>query len=150
MLERLVARSYRAMDRRDLGALMRYWADDAVFEFPGRTSISGTFVGKAAIEAWWRRVFDRMVVFHFTPRRVAFANPFGLTWSNTVFIEIVVRAETVDGLKARAELVSVLQYRRGKVVRARDYFLDMSEEERIWGVVPSTVDSGTDGVPARA
>lgn len=134
VFEGLVARNYRALEERDLAAMMRWWADDAVFVFPGRTTISGTFSGKAAIEAWWRRVLDRMIVFHFTPKHVAFASPFGLTWSNTVLIEQTVDAATVDGLSAHVELVSVLRYRHGKVVHARDYFFDMSEEERIWGI----------------
>ena len=136
VFEGLVARNYQALDKRDLAAVMTWWADDAVFVFPGRTTISGTFSGRAAIEAWWRHVLDRMAVFHFTPKHVAFANPFGLTWSNTVLIEQTVDAETVDGLRAHVELVSVLRYRHGKVVHARDYFSDMTEEERIWGIRP--------------
>lgn len=133
MLERLVARSYRAINRRDLAAVMRYWADDAVFEFPGRMPISGRFVGKAAIEAWWQRVFDRMATFHLTPRRVAFSNPLALTWANTMFVELEVEAMTKDGLRVRTDLVSVVRFRRGKVVSARDYFFDPTVEEAIWG-----------------
>lgn len=135
MLVWLMARSYRVINKRDLASFMKSWADDAVFIFPGRTPISGRFVGKAAIEAWWRRVFERMEVFHFTPKKVGVSNPFGLTFWNTVFVELEVDARTKDGLSAHVELVSIVRLRRGKVVWARDYFFDPSIEEPIWGRV---------------
>ena len=50
---------------------MRGWADEAVFGSPGHSTISGRFVGKPAIEAWWRRWFDRMPSVRFAVRRVA-------------------------------------------------------------------------------
>ena len=133
MLERMVSRNFEALNRKDLGATMGAWADDAVFEFPGHSSISGRFVGKAAIETWWRRWFARMETVHFAVRHVALANPLALTFANTVFIEWVADVTTVDGLPAHAEAVTVMRMRRGKVVAARDYFLDPGVEDAVWG-----------------
>ena len=134
MFERLLARTYdHSINRLDLDETMRWWADDAVFEFPGRTPISGRFVGKDAIRAWWKNVFDRAAEVRFVPRHVAFANPFLLTFRNTMFTELEVDIKTKDGLSVHAELVSVVRLRRGKAVHARDYFLDPSVEEVIWG-----------------
>jgi len=133
MLERMMARNFRAMNRRDLAGTMRGWAEDGVFEFPGHSTISGRFVGKPAIEAWWRRWFDRMASVRFVVKRVALANPFTLTVANTVFIEWVADVTTVDGMSAHAEAVTMLRLRRGKVVFARDYFLDPTIEDVVWG-----------------
>lgn len=133
MLERLVARTYEAVNRKDLAATMHGWAEDAVFEFPGHSTISGRFVGKPAIEAWWRRWFERMATVRFVARRVALANPLALNIANTVFIEWTADVTTVDGIAAHAEGVSVMRIRRGKVVFARDYFLDPTIEELVWG-----------------
>ena len=60
MLERLVARSFRTLRADDVDRWMENWADDAVFEFPGEMPISGRYVCKPAIEAWWRRFFQRV------------------------------------------------------------------------------------------
>ncbi len=133
MLERMMARKFAALNRRDLAAQMRGWADDAVFEFPGRSAISGRFEGKPAIEAWWRRWFERMATVRFAVRRVGLANPFTFNLANTVFVEWVADVTTVDGISAHAEAVSVMRVRRGKVVFARDYFLDPTIEEMVWG-----------------
>ena len=117
MFERLLARTYdRTINRLDLDATMRSWADDAVFEFPGQTPISGRFEGKATIRAWWKNVFDRASEVSFVPRHVAFANPFLLTLRNTMFTELEVDSKTKDGLSAHAELVSVVRFRRGKAI----------------------------------
>jgi ketosteroid isomerase-like protein len=134
MFERLLARTYdRTINRLDLERTMATWADDAVFEFPGRTSISGRYEGKAAIREWWRQVFDRAREVRFVPRRVALANPFLLTFRNTLFAELEVDITTKDGKRVHAELVSVVELRRVKAVHVRDYFLDPTVEETIWG-----------------
>jgi uncharacterized protein len=134
MFERLLARTYdRSINRLDLERTMESWADDAVFEFPGRSTISGRFAGKPAIRAWWQHVFERVREVRFVPRHVAFANPFLLTWANTMFTELEVDITTKDGISVHAELVSVMRFRRGKAVFARDYFLDPSVEETLWG-----------------
>lgn len=133
LLERVAQRSYRAVNRKDLDSLMLAWAPDAVFEFPGRSSISGRFVGKPAIEAWWRRWFDRMRSVHFTVDRVALRNPIALTFANTMFVEWQADVVTYDGIRAHAAGVSVMRFRRGKIVHARDYFFDPTIEEAVWG-----------------
>lgn len=133
MFEALVARTFRPINRKDLDAWMRAWADDAVFDFPGQSPISGHFVGKQEIAAWWRRWFDRMEEVRFTPRHVAFANPLGFSVANTVFTELTVDVRTTDGLTAHALMVNVSRVRGGKIVEARDYFFDPAVEEAVWG-----------------
>jgi ketosteroid isomerase-like protein len=135
MLEGLVQRNYEALNRRDLTAIMDMWADDAVFEFPGKTPVSGRFVGKPAIEAWWRRWVERYASVHFTVKHVAFGNPLALTVANTLFVEWDVEVTTRDGISAQASAVSFSQLRHGKVIHARDYFFDPTALERIWGRV---------------
>jgi len=44
-----------ALRRKDLPAVMRAWADDGVFEFPGHPGKPGRHEGKAAIQAFWDR-----------------------------------------------------------------------------------------------
>jgi ketosteroid isomerase-like protein len=135
MLEGLVQRNYEALNRRDLSAIMGWWADDAVFEFPGRTPVSGRFVGKPAIEAWWRRWVERYASVHFTVKHVAIGNPLGLTIANTLFVEWDVEVTTTDGISLQASAVSFTSMRHGKVIYARDYFFDPTALERIWGRV---------------
>ena len=77
MYEQRVQRAMAPMSRKDLAATMRSFADDAVFELAGHTELSGRYVGKAAIEGLFRRIFDGLEVIRFRVRHVALANPIG-------------------------------------------------------------------------
>ena len=75
MFEGRVARSFEAISRKDLEAMMRNMTDDAVCEYPGNTPMSGRFEGKPDIRDWWRRWPERMASVRFTVKHVAFASP---------------------------------------------------------------------------
>jgi len=135
MFEGLVQRKYDALNRRDLTAIMDWFADDAVFEFPGKSPVSGRFVGKPAIEAWWRRWVERYASVHFTVKHVAFGNPLALNIANTLFVLWDVEVTTKDGISAQASAVSFAKLRRGKAIYACDYFFDPTVLEPIWGRV---------------
>jgi ketosteroid isomerase-like protein len=51
-----ITQAFAALRRKDLSAAMKGWADDGVFELPGRSPMSGRYEGKAAIRAFWHRV----------------------------------------------------------------------------------------------
>ena len=70
MLEGLAQGRFEALNRRDLAAIVAMWDDDAVFEFPGRTPMSGRFEGITAIAEWWRRWVDRYAAVQFTVKHV--------------------------------------------------------------------------------
>jgi len=121
------------MNRKDLAGVMRWWAEDGVFEFPGNTPISGRYQGKQAIEAFFRQVFDRMETMHFTVKRVAVVHTFALGFSNTVLVEWVVDETSRDGISIHAEGITVSDTRRARTIVGRDYFFDTEPLERMWG-----------------
>jgi ketosteroid isomerase-like protein len=137
MFEGMVARTYEALERKDLDAVMSYWAEDSTWEYPGRTPMSGRFVGKPAIRAWWERWLARMASVHFTVKHAALGNPLRLGTANTLFVEWEADITTSDGLSARPAGVTVITIRHGKTVHARDYFLDPTLLERVWGTAPA-------------
>lgn len=123
----------RAMRRRDVEQLMRSWADDGVFEFGGTHGMSGRFVGKAEIRAWYERWFARMEELRFTVGRVAVVNPWALGLTNTLMFEAHVFERSRDGVSAEADVVAVVDLRRGKIVRLRDHPFDETPELHMWG-----------------
>jgi ketosteroid isomerase-like protein len=131
MLETLMQRRFETLNRRDLPAIVDMWNEDAVFEFPGKTPISGRFEGKPAIEAWWRRWVARFTSVHFTVRHVGVIR----VWpgANSALIAWDVDVTTTDGIRGHASGVSLMRERGGKVAFARDYFFDPEGIELIWG-----------------
>lgn len=126
-------RIFAAMRRKDWQAVCRDASEDAVFEFPGESAISGRHEGRQAIEAFWRRVLDRMQTFNIRPKRIALAHPYAFGATNTAFVEWVVDEVTRDGITIHLEGVAVIEIRRGKLVFARDYMFDPSPLDRVWG-----------------
>lgn len=139
MLERQVQRTFDAVNRRDLAAVMKGWAEDGVLEFPGRSSLGGRYEGKAAIETFFRRWFERMASIRVTVRHVAFANPIALHYTNTMYVEFETDQVTSDGLSFHTEVVGVYRLRRRKLVYYREYLFDPDLALAVWG--PASTDA---------
>lgn len=133
MLERMAQRNMRAMERRDIPAILRGWADDGVLEIGGQSSISGRYEGKAAIEAFFRRIFAGLARVRITVTRVALSNPLGLTYANTVFIEYELDETSTEGVTIHGHCVGAFEYRRGRVVAMREWWFDPSVLDAMWG-----------------
>jgi ketosteroid isomerase-like protein len=142
MFEQRAQRAADAMNRKDLAAVMRPWADDGVFEMAGHTTLSGRYEGKAAIEALFRRIFERLEVIRFTVKRVGLANPVGLTYSNTLFIEMEVEETSTDGVTIHGNSLGVYEWRRGKLVAVREWLFDPTVYEAVWGRSVAAVPAG--------
>lgn len=132
MFEGSIARSYEAISRKDLDAVMSSWADDGVFEFPGHTPISGRHEGKEGVRAFFKQIFDGLESTRFTVRHAAMANPIGLTWSNVMYVEWTVADTTHDGVTVLLDGISAFRFRAGKVVYVRDYFFDTTALDALW------------------
>lgn len=133
-----INRSFAALRRKDLSAVMNGWADDGVFEVPGRSARSGRYEGKAAISGFWERLFARMETFDIRVVHIAVARPYAFGPSNTAVVEWAVDEAAHDGTRIHLDGVSVIEVRGRHVVHARDYLFDPSPLEVMWGPQTST------------
>lgn len=133
MLEGRIQRTFEAVQRKDLDAVMAGWAEDGVLEFPGTSSLAGRYVGRPAIESFFARWFARMASIRLTVRHVAFSNPIALTYDSTMYVEFETDQRTTEGLPLHTEVVGVYRLRRGKLLFYREYLFDQSQAEEIWG-----------------
>jgi hypothetical protein len=58
LAKRLVERSFDALNKGDVGPAMALMADDVRMSFPGTSSWSGEYRGRAAVEGFARRVVE--------------------------------------------------------------------------------------------
>jgi len=133
VFEQRVQRNMEALGRKDLAAIMRWWAEDGTLELAGHTPISGRYEGKEAIAAFFRTVLERYAAVRLTVRHVAFTNPVALTFRNTVYVESELEATSPEGVTIHDERIAVFEYRRGKVVSMREWAFDPTIIEAIWG-----------------
>lgn len=124
---------FAAVSRKDLVAVGRDLEEDMSFEFPGGSTIAGRYDGRDAFLGFWERLFERYETFSLRPRRIALVRPYTVGLTNTALVEWEADAVTRDGLTAHANGVTVVDLRRGKLVRARDYIFDTTPFELIWG-----------------
>ncbi len=134
-----------AIRRKDQQAVCRAMSDDAVFEFPGRSTLSGRYEGREAIEGFWHRAFERYRTFNMRPTRIALVHPYAFGATNVGLVEWVMDGVTYDGLTPHFEGVAVIEIQRGKMVHGRDYFLDPELLDPVWGCREEHASAATGG-----
>jgi len=130
---RRVRSTYAALNRRDLGAFLAGWADDATFTFPGDVAASGRFVGRPAIAAWFRRFLDTFPELVFTVHRVCLERGAALGWNNVAAAHWEIALRNRRGETNRNAGVTMIRVARARVVAATDYVFDTGPDfRRIW------------------
>ncbi len=128
IIKRKVPESMAALERHDLDALLKDWADDAVLEYPGDIpEISGTHSGIEAIRAFYRRDFEQFPELEITPTHIAVTNLFDFTGNNVAIVSWDADVTNKKGFSLKNKGVSVMQIRQGKIRRVRTFIFDTGE-----------------------
>ncbi len=123
-----------ALNRHNLQAWLKGWADDATFVYPGNVALSGTHRGKEVVRAFFERYFEQFPTVHFTAKHIAISNVLDMTGTNVVAVNWEAEATNRDGMTIYNSGVSVTTLRWGKIVRMQEYIFDTGEAFRAaWG-----------------
>lgn len=120
------------VERKDIEALKRMWADDVTLTFMGRPAI----VGKPAVEAWYRSWFDALEEVHEHPKNFSLARPYTLGFTNTVLWESSGEHVFRDGRIVEKHVSVAIDFQRGKAKAIRIYLADPDGEKAYMGVTP--------------
>ena len=134
MAKRAIAGAYEAMNRHDLARFMSGWRDDGVFIYPGDIPESGTFQGKSAVEAWFRRFFEQFPEIRFEIQDICARDSFDFVGNNVVAVHWNLQLTNREGRAGKNSGVSVVSVQGGKVVAVKDFLFDTGDEfRRNWG-----------------
>jgi ketosteroid isomerase-like protein len=134
LAKRGVAGGYDAMNRRDLPLMMADWHENAVFTYPGDVPASGTYEGRSAIEAWFRRYFEQFPEVRFEVHDICVRDIFDIVGNNVIIGHWTVQVKNREGRTGTWSGVSVFTLRRGKVVALKDIIFDVGDGfRRVWG-----------------
>jgi ketosteroid isomerase-like protein len=134
--KRKVAAAFEALNRQDLAGFMSGWRDDGVFIYPGDIPESGTYRGKAAVEAWFRHFLEQFPVLRFEVQAICVRNIFDLVGNNVIAACWTRQMTNRSGREAQDRGVSVVTAKLGKVVSVEDFFFDLGDDfRRNWSAV---------------
>jgi ketosteroid isomerase-like protein len=113
----MIRRNVRALARGDPGPLLSGYASEAVLVFPGQSSWSGEYRGKAAIESFLRRYLDDGVVGQAHDILVN-----GPPWRTTLCVLFTVEARSSTGeVVYQNRAVLFARARWGKILYQEDF-----------------------------
>ena len=131
-----VAAAFEALNQHDLAKFMSAWREDGVFIYPGDIPESGTYRGKAAVEAWFRHFLEQYPVLDFRVQAICVRNIFDLVGNNVIAAYWTRRMTSRAGREAQDSGVSVITGKLGKVVSVQDFFFDLGDDfRRNWSAV---------------
>ena len=130
-----ISSGYDALNNRDLETFLAAWRDDCTFIYPGELPISGTIVGKPAIEKWFKNFFDQFPKIKYTLKNVCVGNVFDFMGTNTVAVHWDSEYTNKDGNEFQNSGVSIIKIKFGKAESVKDYYFDTGEKfKAAWGV----------------
>lgn len=127
---------FEAMNRHDLDALLKDYAEDVTMVYPGDVDgVSGTFTGKTTLEAWYQRYFDQFPVVHQTVKNIAVSKLFDFVGNNVIAVEWEADVQNRDGLQVHNNGVSIITSKLGKATHITVYMSVTGKTFRqAWGV----------------
>lgn len=130
IVRRQVAVIWRALNRGDYRPMLDGLARDFTYTFAGDHALGGTRTSRAAMEAWWQRVFRLFPDIRWTLTDVAVSG-----WPNdtTVLLRLDSR-ETAAGTPMRNEVWQRVRLRWGRITEVRT-LLDLQQLDEALGLL---------------
>jgi ketosteroid isomerase-like protein len=134
MARRAIRSVFSALSGHDLTAFVSQLSDDCTFVYPGNITPSGTYQGKPAVEAWFRRFFEQYPTIEFNLRDICLRNAFDFVGNNVIAVHWDLHVVSREGVEARNIGVTIITVRRKKAVHLREMLFDQDGNwRRCWG-----------------
>lgn len=117
-----VKRAFSHLNQKNLNGFLSAWNEQAVFQYPGQLSVSGSFAGRPAIEGWFAGFFEQFTRIHFQVRHVCVENLFDVAGNNNVIAYWDVQLTNRDGIDVENTGTNLIKIRQRKVVEVQDFF----------------------------
>ncbi len=85
--QRMVLSAFDCLNRRDLPAFLRNWAEEATFIYCPAVSVGGKIEGRREVEKWFQRFMDQFPKVNFTVRSICVQDIFSFGGTNVAAVE---------------------------------------------------------------
>ena len=136
LAKRNIPKAFDALNRKDIDAYLKDWAQDAALVYPGDLpGISGAHKGIDAVRAFYEREFQQFTSLRLTPKNIAVTNIFDMIGDNVVAVEWDADITNIDGIHLQYSGVAMMTVCRKKVIRVVLYvFLTGEQLKALWGL----------------
>ncbi len=124
MLKRAAIDGFAEVNRHDIEALLERYHEDAVFEYPGDTVLSGRHAGRAEIRRFYEQWFELMPETKFTVQHTAVEDMLALTGTNEGYVEWEVDSSDREGKHYHVTGITKFHTEGGKIRHVKDYIYD--------------------------
>jgi ketosteroid isomerase-like protein len=134
IIAKKMARSaFDAVNQRDLDKAFGGLAEDAIFTFPGKISISGITKGKKAILECHAKMLEHFPKMHFTVKEVFVSNILAMGETNNIAVEYDLTYTNREGKEFHNSGVTVARVKGGKTVSMQEYIFNPDTTKEAWG-----------------
>ena len=123
--------AFKDLNKKDLNVFMKDWCENAIFHYPGKTPVSGTFSGKQVIQEWFETFFMTFNRINFTILSIKSEKIFDLFGTNTLSVEFEIKLKK-ENHEYTNRGITVIQIKSRKIISARDYIFDLESLNQAW------------------
>jgi len=122
IMKRMIRSGYAEVNENDMdvAAVLRHWADDAVWDGAAELGVGQTIKGKKAIADWWERWKKEFPHRNFAVKNICFSS-WALSPNNVTMTDWTLTQTDKEGSVYVYDGVSVSHMRNYKVVHVSDY-----------------------------
>ena len=131
--KKMVRSQYDRLNRGDIETFMAGIADDATFIYPSNVSVGGEIKGKKAIDEWFHKLMEHYSKISITLKNVFVTNVLALGSTNIFAVEWDEKSTNRDGEDFEFSGVTVIDVKKGKATRIREYLFDTDKLKVAWG-----------------
>jgi len=133
LAKKVVHSGFMNLNKGDIKAFIKAWAEDAVFIYPSAVSAGGTIKGKEDIKRWFENWMKQFPKRNFVLNNVCVENICAFGGTNVIAAEWDIKITNKDGKDFETNGVTTIALRKGKAVRVCDYISDTELLKKAWG-----------------
>ena len=131
--KKMVRSQYERLNQGDIETFMDGIGEDAIFIYPSNVSVGGEIKGKKAIDEWFHKLMEHYSKIIITLKNVFVTNVLALGSTNIFAVEWDEIATNRDGKDFRISGVIIIEVKRGKATRIREYVFATNILKKAWG-----------------
>ncbi len=130
----LIRNAFKNLNERNIDRFLASWASNAIFHYPGNSSVSGTFSGKKEIKAWFSNILEQFIEIKFHVNKICVHNIWDVVGINFVIVHWNLIVKRTDNHYFENTGTTTVKLKFGKAIEIRDFIFDLDKVHEAWSL----------------